>query len=126
MSELKFSRKDNEKHGTLSITITHGVLPLKGNFEIIENARTKWNYRKAVIQLTPDQCETIEKWETQINEYLKNQGVGPVKFLYGNRIYPRTHYHKRDATHGMRIRPSGIWVNYRNKPHLQYWLECKN
>ena len=123
MSELKFSRKDNEKHGTLSITIRQGVLPLKGNFEIIENARTKWNYRKAVIQLTPDQCEAIEKWETQINEYLKTQCVGPVKFLYGNRIYPRTHYNKRDARHGMRIRPSGIWVNYENKPHLQYWLE---
>ena len=123
MSELKFSRKDNEKYGTLSITITQGVLPLKENFEIIENARTKWNYRKAVIQLTPYQCEAIEKWETQINEYLKNQNVGPVKFLYGNRIYPRTHYNKRDARHGMRIRPSGIWVNYENKAHLQYWLE---
>ena len=123
MSELKFSRKDNEKYGTLSITITQGVLPLKGNFEIIENARTKWNYRKAVIQLTPDQCETIEKWETQINEYLKKQNVDPVKFLYGNRIYPRTHYNKRDARHSMRIRALGIWVNYQNKPYLQYWLE---
>ena len=123
MSELKLSRKDNKKYGTLSITITQGVLPLKGNFEIIENARTKWNYRKAVIQLTPDQCEAIEKWETQINEYLKTQCVGPVIFLYGNRIYPRTNYNKRDAKHGMRIRPSGIWVNYENKPHLQYWLE---
>ena len=123
MSELKFSRTNNEKYGTAIITITNGVLSLKGAFEIIENARTKWNYRKAVVQLNPRQCEKIEKWEVEINEYLKNQGVGPVKFLYGNRIYPRTYYNKRESRNNMSIRPSGIWVSYENKPHLQYWLE---
>ena len=32
MGELKFTRKDNEKYATLSITIRNGVLPLKENF----------------------------------------------------------------------------------------------
>ena len=123
MSELKFSRTNNEKYGTVSITITNGVLFLKGAFEIIENDKTKWNYRKAVVKLTSYHCEKIEKWETQINEYLINQGVGPVKILYGNKIYPRTHYNKRDTRHGMSIRLVGIWVNNENKSFLQYWLE---
>ena len=126
MSELKFSQTNNEKHGTASITITNGVLSLKGAFEIIENVRTKWNYRKAVVKLIPSHCETIEKWETQVNEFLKTQGAEPVKILYGNKIYPRTQYNKRDARHGMSIRLAGIWVNNENKSFPQYWLECNN
>ena len=55
MGELKFNRTDNKKYGTLSITITNGVLPLKENFEIIVNEKTDRGYRKAVIQLTPKQ-----------------------------------------------------------------------
>ena len=123
MGELKFTRKDNEKYSTLSITIKNGVLPLKENFEIIANEKTDRGYRKATVQLTPRQCDIIEKWEEEINEYLKTQGVGPVKFLYGNRIYPRTHYTEKCSKHGLKIRPSGVWVSYENKPFLQYWLE---
>ena len=79
MSELKFSQTNNGKYGTASITITNGVLPLKGAFEIIENDRTKWNYRKAVVKLISSHCETIKKWETRVNKFLKNQGAEPVK-----------------------------------------------
>ena len=46
MGELKFSRTDNKKHGTISICITNGVLPLKENFEIIVNEKTARGYRK--------------------------------------------------------------------------------
>ena len=123
MGELRFARKDNKKYGTISITIRNGVLPLKENFEIIQNTETGWSYGKAVVQLTSRQCDIIEKWEEEINEYLKTQCVGPVKFLYGNKIYPRTHYTTKDSKHGLKIRPSGVWVTYENKPYLQYWLE---
>ena len=123
MGELKFNRTDNEKHGTISITITNGVLPLKENFKIIANKKTDRGYRKAVVQLTLKQRDKIEKWEEEINEYLKTQCVEPAKFLYGNRIYPRTHYTKKDSKHGLKIRPLGVWVSYENKPFLQYWLE---
>ena len=54
MGELKFSRTDNKKYGTISITITNGVLPLKENFEIIANEKTDRGYQKAVVQLTPN------------------------------------------------------------------------
>ena len=123
MGELKFTRRNNEKYGTISITIRNGVLPLKGDFKVIANEETGYGYRKAVVQLTLIQCERIEKWEEEINEYLKTQCVGPVKFLYGNRIYPRTHYTEKCSKHGLKIRPSGVWVNYENKPSLLYWLE---
>ena len=123
MGELKFARRDNKKYGTISITIRNGVLPLTENFEIIANEKTDRNYRKATVQLTPRQCDTIKKWEEEINEYLKTQGVEPVKFLYGNRIYPRTHHTEKSSKHGLKIRPSGVWVSHENKPFLQYWLE---
>ena len=51
MGELKFSRTDYKKHGTIGICITNGVLPLKENFEIIANEKTARGYRKAVVQL---------------------------------------------------------------------------
>ena len=111
MGELKFSRTDNKKYRTISIGITNGVLPLKKNFEIIANEKTDRSYRKAVVQLNQKQCDTIEKWEGEINEYLKTQCVGPIKFLYGNKIYPRTHFNKKDSKHGLKIRPSGVWVS---------------
>ena len=57
MSELKFSRKNNETYNTISITIENGLLTLKENYEILKIERTKWNYRKAVIQFNhPDLC----------------------------------------------------------------------
>ena len=91
MSELKFSRKNNEKYNTISISIEGGFLTLKENYEILKIDKTKWNYKKAVIQLNhPDLCERIKQWETRINDYLKSECVGPVNFLYGNKIYPKT------------------------------------
>ena len=79
MGELKFARKDNKKYGTISITIRNGFLPLKENFEIISNEKTDRAYRKAVVQLTQRQCDTIEKWEEEINEYFKNPRRGTRK-----------------------------------------------
>ena len=74
MSELKFNRVNNEKYNTVSINIEHAFLTLKENCEILKIGKTKWYYRKTVIQLNqPDLCETIKLWETQINDYLKGK-----------------------------------------------------
>ena len=82
MSELKFSRNNNEKYNTISITIENGFLTLKENYEILKVEKTKWNYKKAVIQLNnPDLRERIEQWETQINDYLKSECIEPVTFF---------------------------------------------
>ena len=89
MSELKFTRTNNEKCNTISFVIEGGDLTLKENYEILKIDKTKWNYKKAVVQLDdPDLLERIKQWETRINDYLKSECVGPITFLYGNKIYP--------------------------------------
>ena len=94
MNELKFNRVNNDKYNTASINIENAFLTLKENCEILRIEKTKWHYRKTVIQLNqPDLCETIKLWETQINDYLKGEGISPITILYNKRIYPKTLLH---------------------------------
>ena len=124
MNELKFNRVNNDKYNTVSINIEHAFLTLKENCEILKIEKTKWHYKKTVIQLNqPDLCETIKLWETQINDYLKGEGISPITILYNKRIYPKTLLYvvkKRKVNY---IKLKCIWVNDNNKPFLQLWLE---
>ena len=87
MSELKFSHVNNDKYNTVSINIEHAFLTLKENCEILKIEKTKWHYRKTVIQLNqPDLFETIKLWETQINDYLKGEGISPITILYNKKF----------------------------------------
>ena len=121
MGELKFSRVNNNRYNSISITIDYTFLNLKENCDVLKIEKTKWNYRKAIIQLNdPDACKIIKIWETQINEYLKNEGIEPITILYNNKIYPKTLlYHPKKASC---IVPKGIWVNDKNIPFIQLWL----
>ena len=122
MNELKFNRVNNDKYNTVSINIEHAFLTLKENCEILKIEKTKWYYRKTVIQLNqPDLCETIKLWETQINDYLKGEGISPITILYNKRIYPKTLLHVVKKVNYIKLK--GIWVNDSNKPFLQLWLE---
>ena len=124
MSELKFNRVNNEKYNTISINIEHAFLTLHENYEVLKIEKTKWHYRKTVIQLNqPDLCELIKLWETEVNDYLKSEGIEPVKNLYGNKIYPKTLLCNTKKTRISYIKVKGIWVNYKNMPFLQLWLE---
>ena len=124
MSELKFNRVNNEKYNTVSINIEHAFLTLKENCEILKIEKTKWHYRKTVIQLNqPDLCETIKLWETQINDYLKGEGIGSITILYNKKIYPKTLLYVVKKGKVNYIKLKGIWVNDSNKPFLQLWLE---
>ena len=124
MSELKFNRVNNEKYNTVSINIEHAFLTLKENCEILKIEKTKWHYRKTVIQLNqPDLCETIKLWETQINDYLKGEGISPITILYSKKIYPKTLLYAVKKGKVNYIKLKGIWVNDSNKPFLQLWLE---
>ena len=124
MSELKFSRVNNDKYNTVSINIEHAFLTLKENCEILKIERTKWHYRKTGIQLNqPDLCETIKLWETQINDYLKGEGIGSITILYNKKIYPKTLLYVIKKGKVNYIKLKGIWVNDSNKPFLQLWLE---
>ena len=124
MSELKFNRVNNDKYNTVSINIEHAFLTLKENCEILKIEKTKWHYRKTVIQLNqPDLCETIKLWETQINDYLKGEGISPITILYDKKIYTKTLLHVVKKGKVNYIKLKGIWVNESNKPFLQLWLE---
>ena len=124
MSELKFNRVNNDKYNTVSINIDHAFLTLKENCEILKIEKTKWHYRKTVIQLNqPDLCETIKLWETQINDYLKGEGIGSITILYNKKIYPKTLLYVVKKGKVNYIKLKGIWVNDSNKPFLQLWLE---
>ena len=124
MSELKFNRVNNDKYNTVSINIEHAFLTLKENCEILKIEKTKWHYKKTVIQLNqPDLCETIKLWETQINDYLKGEGISPITILYDKKIYPKTLLHVVKKGKVNYIKLKGIWVNDSNKPFVQLWLE---
>ena len=124
MNELKFNRVNNDKYNTVSINIEHAFLTLKENCEILKIEKTKWHYKKTVIQLNqPDLCETIKLWETQINDYLKGEGIRSITILYDKKIYPKTLLHVVKKGKVNYIKLKGIWVNDSNKPFLQLWLE---
>ena len=124
MSEIKFKRKDNAKYNTISISIEFASLTLKEGYMIHIIEKTKWNYRKTIIQLdSPKLRERVENWEKQINEYLKNEGIEPVKILYGNKIYPKTLLYAVKKNNNNYIKVKGVWVNEQNKPFIQLWLE---
>ena len=123
MNELKFSRINNDKYNTVSINIEHAFLTLR-DCEILKIEKTKWHYRKTVIQLNqPDLCETIKLWETQINDYLKGEGIGSITILYNKKIYPKTLLYVIKKGKVNYIKLKGIWVNENNKPFPQLWLE---
>ena len=121
MSELIFSRVNNVKYNTASINIEHAFLTFKEDYDVIKIEKTKWNYRKAVIKLNQsDLCDKVKQWETRLNDYLKGEGIEPVKILYNNKIYPKTLLYN-NKTHYIKLK--GVWVNDKNKPFTQLWLE---
>ena len=120
VKKLKFDSEDFEKYGTKKINIQNGFLKLKkGYFIIIKTEKTKYGYQKAVLQLDqPDLRDLMKDWETQINEYLKNEGIGPITILYGNKIYPKTNIRNTSI-----IKIRNVWITNENKPIPQLWLE---
>ena len=123
MSELKFSRLNNDKYNTVSINIENAFLTLR-DCEILKIEKTKWHYRKTVIQLNqPDLYEKIKLWETQINDYLKGEGIGSITILYNKKIYPKTLLYVIKKGKVNYIKLKSIWVNENNKPFPQLWLE---
>ena len=123
MNELKFNRLNNDKYNTVSINIEHAFLTLR-DCEILKIEKTKYHLRKTVIQLNqPDLYEKIKLWETQINDYLKSEGISPITILYNKKIYPKTLLYVIKKGKVNYIKLKGIWVNESNKHFPQLWLE---
>ena len=122
MSELKFSRENNEKYNTVSINIENALIPIKKeDYQIMDMSKTKFGYKKANIKIiNEDLINKLKSWETQINDYLKSEGIEPVTILYGNRIYPKASCSLgNEKKHNIIIK--SIWVNDKNKPFIQLY-----
>ena len=124
MSELKFTRKNNEEYNTVSINIENAIIEIKEeDYYIFDTENTKFGYRK--VNLTIDNNDIKKKlksWETEINEYLKNEvGTGPVKIVYGNKIYSKLSKKINQEENKYFIKISGVWINENNKPFIQLY-----
>ena len=122
MSELKFTREDNKQYNTVSINIENATIPIKTeDYNIINIEKNKFGYRKATIKIiNQDLKEKLKLWETQINDYLKSEGIEPITILYGNNVYTKLSFlfAKKKEHH---IKAESIWVNEQNKPFIQLW-----
>ena len=125
MSELKFSRVNNEEYKTTSINIENAIIDIEeGDYQIMDRTKTKFGYVKANIRILNDDLKNkLKIWEVQINEYLKNEvGTGAITLLYGNRIYPKVSDLVGQEKEGHHIKIKSIWINENNKPFVQLYL----
>ena len=124
MSELKFSRVNNEEYNTVSVNIENAIIDIKEeDYQIIDRSKTKYGYTKANIRILNDDLKDMLKlWEVQINDYLKCEvGAEAVTVLYGNRIYPKVSDlvgQKKEEHH---IKIKSVWINENNKPFVQLY-----
>ena len=124
MSELKFTRVNNEEYNTVSINIENAIIEIvEDDYQIMDRSKTKFGYIKANIQIkNEDLINKLKSWETEINEYLKNEvGTGSVTILYGNRIYPKVSGLIGQEKEEHHIKIKSVWINENNKPFVQLW-----
>ena len=123
--KLKFDRVNYENHNTIRINIIKSGTLFSEEVKkckILKIDETKYGYRKAVVQMDhPGLRMLMDFWETQINKYLKGEGIPPITILYGNKIYPKTIIYNQ--TEASIIKIKSVWVNDENKPFPQLWLE---
>ena len=124
MSELKFSRVNNEEYNTVSINIENAIIDIKDeDYQIMDRSKTKYGYTKANIRIINDDLkDKLKLWEVQINDYLKCEvGTGAVTILYGNRIYPKVSDLVGLDKEEHHIKIKSIWINENNKPFVQLY-----
>ena len=124
MSELKFTRVNNEQYNTVSINIENAFIEIvKDDYQIMDRTKTKFGYIKANIKINNDDLiNKLKSWETEINEYLKNEvGTNAVTILYGGWIYPKvsTLIGQKKEEHHIKIK--SVWINENNKPFVQLY-----
>ena len=124
MSELKFTRVNNEQYNTVSINIENAIIEIvKDDYQIMDRSKTKFGYIKAKIKINNDDLiNKLKSLETEINEYLKNEvGTNAVIILYGGWIYPKvsTLIGQEKKEHHIEIK--SVWINENNKPFVQLY-----
>ena len=124
MSELKFTRVNNEEYNTVSINIENAIIEIvEDDYQIMDRSKTKFGYTKANIKIKNDDLiNKLKSWETEINEYLKNEvGTGSVTILYGYRIYPKVSGLIGQEKEERLIKIKSVWIDEKNKPFVQLY-----
>ena len=124
MSELKFTRVNNEQYNTVSINIENAIIEIvKDDYEIMNRSKTKFGYIKANIKINNDDLiNKLKSWETEINEYLKNEvGTNAVTILYSGWIYPKVSNLIGQEKKEHHIKIKSVWINENNKPFVQLY-----
>ena len=124
MSELKFTRVNNEEYNTVSINIENAIIEIKEeDYQIEDIVKTKFRYNKANIKIFNDDLkDKIKLWEIQINDYLKCEvGTEAVTILYGNMIYPKVSTLIGQEKNEHHIKIKSVWINENNKPFIQLY-----
>ena len=124
MSELKFSRVNNEEYNTVSVNIENAIIDIKEkDYQIMDMSKTKYGYTKANIRIiNEDLMDKLKLWEVQINDYLKCEvGTGALTILYGNRIYPKVSNLIGQEKEKRYINIKSVWINEKNKPFAQLY-----
>ena len=124
MSDLKFTRENNEEYKTISINIENAIIEIKeDDYYIFDTEITKYGYRKANLKINNNDIrEKLKSWETEINEYLKNEvGTSPITIVYGNKIYTKLSKKIEQEEKKYFIKVSGVWINENNKPFIQLY-----
>ena len=124
MNNLKFTRVNNEQYNTVSINIENAIIEIvNDDYHIMDTSKTKFGYKKANIKIiNEDLINKLKSWETEINEYLKNEvGTSPVTIVYGNKIYTKLSKKINQEEENFFIKISGVWINENNKPFIQLW-----
>ena len=127
MSELKFTRVNNEQYNTVSINIENAIIEIvNDDYHIMDTSKTKFGYKKANIKIINEDLKNkLKIWETEINEYLKNEvGTEAITILYGNRIYPKLSVLIGQEKNEQHIKIKSVWINEKNKPFIQLWHVC--
>ena len=124
MNNLKFTHVNNEQYNTVSINIENAIIEIKEDEHyVLNDENSKFGYRKVDLKIhNNDIKEKLKSWETEINEYLKNEvGTGPVTIVYGNKIYTKLSKKINQEENKYFIKISGVWINENNKPFVQLW-----
>ena len=124
MSDLKFSRVNNEEYNTVSIKIENAIIDIDNeDFQIINRYKDKHGYRKADIVIkNKDIINKLKKWQERVNEYLKCEvGTGPITIVYGNMIHPKVSELLGQDEKKQQFKIKSIWINENNKPFVQLY-----
>ena len=108
----------------MSINIENALIEIKEDEHyILNDGISKFGYRKVDLKINNKNIkEKLKSWETEINEYLKNEvGTGPITIVYGNKLYTKLSKKIEQEEEKYFIKISGVWINENNKPFVQLW-----